>query len=316
MRLSFQACFIAISIVLSVNGDQSTPSCAKPYDKKMACNLICNFMMDSDANDAMKMLQAKLEDLIAMFNKSSSPQPTTAPQPPATTAVPASSCKQQYERDNSTKSQVFTLIFGSEKIPVYCHMGNFGCGDGGWTLAMKMDGTKKTFHYDSNFWSNKTGYNLLGGKTGFDLHETKLPTYWNTPFSKICLGMKIGHQMKFAVINKQANSLYSLIADGQFHSTSLGRSTWKSLIGSQASLQTGCNKEGFNVVGGGGSFARARIGILGNDQKDCLTCDSRIGFGTGGLNDDSSTCGNDSPKGYTSDNGAQNIKAMGYILVQ
>ena len=33
-------------------------------------------------------------------------------------------------------------MFGREKIPVYCHMGNFGCGDGGWTLAMKIDGTK------------------------------------------------------------------------------------------------------------------------------------------------------------------------------
>ena len=35
-----------------------------------------------------------------------------------------------------------TLMFGSQKIPVYCHMGNFGCGNGGWTLAMKIDGTK------------------------------------------------------------------------------------------------------------------------------------------------------------------------------
>ena len=33
-------------------------------------------------------------------------------------------------------------MFGSEKASVYCHMGNFGCGDGGWTLAMKIDGTK------------------------------------------------------------------------------------------------------------------------------------------------------------------------------
>ena len=34
-------------------------------------------------------------------------------------------------------------MFSSQNvIPVYCQMGNFGCGDGGWTLAMKMDGTK------------------------------------------------------------------------------------------------------------------------------------------------------------------------------
>ena len=47
-----------------------------------------------------------------------------------------------YLNNRSLKSGVFTLMFGSQKIPVYCHMGNFGCGDGGWTLAMKIDGTK------------------------------------------------------------------------------------------------------------------------------------------------------------------------------
>ncbi|CAH3140537.1 unnamed protein product, partial [Pocillopora meandrina] len=51
-----------------------------------------------------------------------------------------------------------------------------------------------TFHYDSQFWSNRSTYNLPGGKTGFDLQETKLPTYWTTSFSKICLGTKINNQ--------------------------------------------------------------------------------------------------------------------------
>jgi len=128
--------------------------------------------------------------------------------------------------------------------------------------------------------------------------------------------MKIGHQLKFITMNKQANSLYSLIADGKYRKTSLGRNTWKSLIGSPASLQTQCNKEGFNIVGAYTSPARARIGILGNNEKDCKSCDSRIGFGTGGRMDDSNTCGNNAINGYTSDNGAKNIKAMGYILVQ
>ena len=128
--------------------------------------------------------------------------------------------------------------------------------------------------------------------------------------------MKIGQQIKFLVINKQANSLYALIADGKYRVTSLGRNTWKTLIGSQASLQTGCNKEGFNAAGSASGFSKARIGILANNEKDCATTDSRIGFGTGGRNDDSNTCGNNAIKGHTSDNGAKNIKAMGYILVQ
>ena len=145
-----------------------------------------------------------------------------------------------------------------------------------------------------------------------DTHETKLPTYWNTPFNKICLGMKIGQQFKSVVINHQARSLYSLIADGKYRATSLGRNAWKKLIGSRASLQTNCNKEGFNTLCGGGG--RARIGIVGNNENDCNSCDSRIGFGTAWYFDDSNTCGNEALAG--GDNGDQHIKAMGYILVQ
>jgi len=126
--------------------------------------------------------------------------------------------------------------------------------------------------------------------------------------------MKIGQQINFAVIDEHADSLHSLIADGQYRATSLGRNTWKALIGSQASLQTRCNKEGFNAVGDSIGHSKARIGILGNERNHCDSCDSRIGFGTGGHHDDSNTCGNEAA--YTADNGDKHIKAMGYILVQ
>ena len=173
---------------------------------------------------------------------------------------------------------------------------------------------QNTFHYNSGYWNNTNAYNLPGGETGFDTQETKLPSYWNTSFSKICLGMKIGQQINFVVINKQANSLYSLIADGQYRATSLGRNTWKTLIGSQASLQLNCNLEGFNAMVGS-SLSKARIGILGNDEKDCFSCGSRIGFGTGGKHDDTNTCGNEASAKWGADNGDRHIKAMGYILV-
>ena len=123
--------------------------------------------------------------------------------------------------------------------------------------------------------------------------------------------MKIGYQVKSIVINKQANSLHSLIADGKYRSTSLGRDTWKKLIGQQASLQRNCNREGFNSR----SYSKARIGIISNQENNCFTCDSRIGFGTGGFPDgNDNTCGNWAR--YAADNGDRNIKAMGYILVQ
>ncbi|XP_073249538.1 uncharacterized skeletal organic matrix protein 5-like [Porites lutea] len=188
------------------------------------------------------------------------------------------------------------------------------CGGGGWTLVMKTDGKKNTFHYDSKLWTDKMDHYPSAGKTLLDHQETKLPTYWSTPFTKICLAMKIGNQVNSIVINKQANSLRSLIADGIYRSTSLGRHTWKQLIGQQASLQRYCNKEGFNSQ----TFqerGRARIGIISNEQNQCNSPDSSIGFGTGGYPYDDNTCGNMAEQ-FQPDNGSKNIKAMGYILVQ
>ena len=162
-------------------------------------------------------------------------------------------------------------------------------------------------------WTDKKDHNPSAGKTLLDHQQTKLPTYWSTPFTKICLAMKISNQVKSIVINKQANSLHSLIADGNYRSTSLGRHTWKKLIGQQGSLQTNCNREGFNshTVQ---RHSKARIGIISNEQNDCNSPDSRIGFGTGGYPYDDNTCGNTAL--HQPDNGNRNIKAMGYILVQ
>jgi len=294
-------------------GNISTPS------KKVPARLddrtvICNVVQDSHSQEAIKSLEAtlvatleeKFEQLMEKINNSAHEN---------SAGHSFASCQQIYK--NHKENKAYLLEMDNRKLHVYCHMTSSGlgaCGGGGWTLVMKIDGTKPTFHYDSKLWRNKMDFNLPGGKTGFDHHETKLPTYWNTRFSKICLGMRIGKQTKFIVINKQANSLYSLIADGKYRATSLGRKTWKSLLGSQASLQSNCNKEGFNAVSGNYPHSRARIGILGNNENDCSTCDSRVGFGTGGKHDNSNTCGNQAL--YSPDNGNKHIKAMGYILVQ
>ena len=125
--------------------------------------------------------------------------------------------------------------------------------------------------------------------------------------------MKIGEQIRFIVINMKASSLYSLIADEKYRNTSLGRDTWKKLIGSGASLQRYCNTEGFNVISGGSVFSKARIGITTNNQNHCNSCDSRIGFGIVGRYGDNNSCGNEASRSPY--NGDKHITAMGYILV-
>ncbi|KAL9953929.1 hypothetical protein ACROYT_G041405 [Oculina patagonica] len=225
--------------------------------------------------------------------------------------IVARTCKELYDNNLADGNKAYPLKMGSVTLRVFCHMtDDLGdCGGGGWTPAMKINGNKTTFQYNSTYWSDKNEYNLPGGESGFDLQETKLPTYWNTPFSKICLGMKIGQQNNFIVINKQANSLYSLIADGQYRATSLGGDKWKTLIGSQVVLETQCNLEGFNFATGYHIFAQGRIGIVANNENDCSSCDTRIAFGTYTWR--GSTCGNEAF--YPID---VSIKAMGYILVQ
>ena len=126
--------------------------------------------------------------------------------------------------------------------------------------------------------------------------------------------MKINQQLRFIVINRLADSLHSIIADGQYRNTSLGRDEWKKLIGSNASLQHNCNKEGFNAFSGLTERSKVRIGIVSNNENDCYSCNSFIGFGTGSHPNDAKSCGNEARR--DSDNGRKSIKAIGYILVQ
>lgn len=115
----------------------------------------------------------------------------------------------------------------------------------------------------------------------------------------------------------RANSLYSVIADGRYRHFSIGRSRWKSLIPG-SSLQLNCNKEGFNFHVG--KQASTRIGILSNQENNCGSPDSRIGFGTAGTGcygkaDNSVSTGNVAI-GCSPDNGDKTIRAYGYILAQ
>ena len=107
-----------------------------------------------------------------------------------------------------------------------------------------------------------------------------------------------------------ASSLYSLIADGNYRQTHLGRYKWKSLIYG-SSLQRNCEREGFNVYG---PYAKVRLGIIANNENDCKTHDTFVGLGAydrGGVFNAAGNYACCSP-----DNGEKNLKVMGYILVR
>ena len=137
--------------------------------------------------------------------------------------------------------------------------------------------------------------------------------------------MKVDGVVKWIVIDHQASSLFNVIANGIFQKTTAGKEAWKSLING-SSLQINCNLEGFDIKKKnkriGVAYINARIGIVANNQDDCKSCDSCIGFGItargcGGSLDDGkvkiSTCGNIALCNYYSN---KDTSAFGYILVQ
>ena len=130
--------------------------------------------------------------------------------------------------------------------------------------------------------------------------------------------MKVNDVTKWIVINHQASSLFNVIADGVFKNTSVGRNKWLSLMDGSL-LQENCNKEGFDINSPGfdRAYLKLRIGIVGNNENDCWTCDSCFGFGISVRGCDGvlrkTTCGNIEMCGFFSN---KNTAGFGYIFVQ
>ncbi len=180
------------------------------------------------------------------------------------------------------------------------------------------------FTYNSSYWENNETYAVEDGLEGLTEKQTKLASYWNTPFNKICLGVKVNGVVKWIVIDHQASSLFNVIANGAFQKTTAGKEAWKSLINGSG-FQQNCNREGFNIESDSSSqsYMKVRIGFMANNQEDCGSCDTCIGFGTAARgcskhdNHDgtvrNTTCGYIAICGYFSN---QHTAAFGYILVQ
>ena len=177
------------------------------------------------------------------------------------------------------------------------------------------------FNYSSSYWTNNETYAIEDGLEGLTEKQTKLASYWNTPFDKICLGMKFKEETKWISVDHQNSSLFNAIEDGFFKKTDVGKDAWKSLM-DDSLLQPNCNKEGFNLQPEGeyGAYVKARIGLVTNDQNNCTGCDSCIGFGVSvssckpNYDRNSTSCG--SSRRGCGGNPNWNKAAFGYILVQ
>jgi hypothetical protein len=206
---------------------------------------------------------------------------------------------------------VYTLSAGGINWSAYCDMTSDG---GGWTLVMKVPGRDPGFIYTSAIWTNTSTLN--DGSTDLSTTPAKFRGFFSLPFQQLRVGMVDGspRYLVVPVATTNVGPLNAIFAGGP-RATTVGRTAWRSLVGSP-SLQPFCNAEGFNMVSGG-DYQAVRLGIVTNQENDCGTSDSRLGFG-GQYN----RCGSgaDVSSGNVStcggDNGDRDNAFFGYIFVR
>jgi hypothetical protein len=237
-----------------------------------------------------------------------------APTPDAcVTCGTFASCKALKAMQPSAPSGVYNIETGGTTFAAYCDQTGDG---GGWTLALKVDGRLSTFNYDALLWENAA---LLSPELpGLDRTEAKLQTFNAVAFTEVRIGLEYpidSGSVRHIVMPLTATNLVELFTGSPLHTTTLGRDAWKGLVGADASLQPFCNTEGANVVL---PQNRVRLGIISNEQDDCLSPDSRIGVGGAGVPvctiPDLQTAGNSSC--YEGDNGDVELPGFAWVFVR
>lgn len=99
------------------------------------------------------------------------------------------------------------------------------------TLFLSFNSLQPTFIYYSEYWSNTIAYNEAAGTTLNDA-ETKLSSFWSTPFNRLCLGMKYpkNGETNWIALNYNGSSLRDVIGNGIFQKTNVNVTEWKSLL--------------------------------------------------------------------------------------
>lgn len=155
---------------------------------------------------------------------------TCAPSETCTAGVcrPFASCKALHAAAPALGSGRYVIDpDGAGSVPsfaAYCEMSEDG---GGWTLALKLDGTKKTFVYEATIWTDASTLNPTS--TSLDTVEAKLASFSTMPFTNLRLGMAQAGVRRFIVIDAAGTSLRAAVS-GKAIDTTAGRAEWSKLL--------------------------------------------------------------------------------------
>jgi hypothetical protein len=228
------------------------------------------------------------------------------------------SCTDVLTHNSSAVSGVYRLHLGPNRIAssVWCNM----VAGEGWALALKIDGSLSTFNFDNTLWTDATTFNEDGGtQGGLDAVELKSPLFSSYSFTQMRVGMRPLGQASTAINwitqNISSSSLLALLKQPQLLDTT--RAEWCSLVNDGCSLQQFCNKIAISFISTLTNALSLRMGLIANNEADCGTPDSFVGFGgkwpAGSVQLSSGhVCGSST----TCDRGPISTPTFGYVLLR
>jgi hypothetical protein len=207
--------------------------------------------------------------------------PEDPPPPPARYASCAAALAAGH-----TANAVYTLSLSAvESFDAYCNMTDHG---GGWTLAIKADGSRATFVYDSPEWTSPTP--LGPDHPDHDTVEAKLASYARLAANELLIETGDG---TLVLAIGQGRTLHEMIAPDQTIDLAMNPYAWSEVLPS-SSVPTCARESGLDVDDNG---YKARIGALARNFGD-RSCDDNAShtIGVGLAYDDTCPLGPTSPR--------------------
>merc|ERR1711964_72246 len=236
----------------------------------------------------------------------------------------AKSCEDLREKGRSAGVSVgtgrYTLVAGGDRFDAWCVM----VDNRGWTLAMKFWGGSGTYLYENGVWEDSNERNGNAFQHGLRQEDFKGKAFYRVPVKYLRLGMKRNGESEGAIrwVNMRNEhssgswTLRDIFSHGHNNrdcGCGMNKGRWYSLT-DNASLQHNCNRQGFNVRHQG---ARVRIGMIANQEGNCGSPDSRLGFGGRGSwcgQHNNNACGNECR--CSCQHGDRSETRFGYIMVR
>ena len=189
---------------------------------------------------------------------------------------PASSAQEIMDAGDAKGDGFYWIFIGGTATQVWCDMTNDG---GGWMLAARVHNNTSYWQYNHAIWTD-TG--LVNPTQPADYQDhIKTQVYTSMPFSRVRLA---GGTLSNGIVEPtwSGTSFNNFMTSGVNSSNS--KTTWDNFvstaIGTTTLIQANCNQIGTNKSY---NYMWVRIGCTANNEADCASNDSAMGFGVYGI---------------------------------